>query len=440
MKITVIGSGYVGLVSAACLAEVGNHVICLDLDAKKIEGLNQGIIPIHEPGLEELVKRNMFSGRIHFTTDIQMATEHGDIQFIAVGTPPSEDGSADLSYVLSAAENIARYMNRYTIVVNKSTVPVGTADKVYGVIESILLKHSQVIEFDVVSNPEFLKEGAAIEDFMRPDRVIVGTDSDKAYEIMAELYSAYAIKDENKVIRMDRRSSEITKYASNAMLANRISFMNQLSNLADKTGADIGSIRKGMGSDRRIGKDFLYAGSGYGGSCFPKDVQALIKTGEEYGVELPILKAVEAVNEQQKLVLTKKVIAHFGDISGMKFAIWGLAFKPNTDDMREAPSGPIIQELIRLGATVICYDPVAQKEAEKIYIHEPSVSFVQNPLGTLTDVDALIIATEWKEFRLPLWDAMKKLMKNPVIFDGRNIYHPEVPRKKGFAYFSIGRP
>ena len=439
MQITVIGSGYVGLVTGACLAEMGHHVVCLDLDAEKIKNLKQGIVPIHEPGLEEMIKRNIFAKRIFFTINIQEAAEHGEVQFIAVGTPPSEDGSADLQYVLSAAENIACYINQYTVIVNKSTVPVGSADKVRQKIESVLAERGQVIEFDIVSNPEFLKEGAALEDFMRPDRVVIGVDSDRATEVMRELYGSFRFSSD-KVIEMDVRTAELTKYAANGMLALRISYMNNLALLAQKVGANIDHVRIGIGADERIGKHFLYAGAGYGGSCFPKDVQALIRMGQEHGIDLPILNAVELVNERQKRVLAQKVITHFGDISGMKFAIWGLAFKPNTDDMREAPSEPVIRELISKGGEVICYDPVAYKEAMKIYKDTPAVSFIQDALGTLTDVDALIITTEWKEFRAPLWNAMMKLMKNPIIFDGRNMYDSKVPRKHGFTYYSIGRP
>lgn len=440
MKITVIGSGYVGLVTAACLAEVGNHVVCLDLDAKKIENLKNGIIPIYEPGLEDLMRREILAERISFTTDVQVAIEHGVVQFITVGTPTNEEnGSADLSHVWSVAESIGRYMNQYIVVVNKSTVPIGTADAVYEKIKSALMERDSDIDFNVVSNPEFLKEGAAIEDFRRPDRVVIGTDSDKAFEIMKELYDAFVLKTE-RVIRMSARSAELTKYAANGMLATRISYMNSLARLADKTGANIDSVRIGMGSDSRIGPSFLYAGCGYGGSCFPKDVKALIHTAREFGVTLPILDSVELVNDQQKLVLVEKIVDYFGNISEMKFAVWGLSFKPNTDDMREAPSGPIIRELVRAGAKVVCYDPVALDHASKIYQDEPSVSFKKNSLGTLTNVDALIITTEWKEFRALDWEAMTKLMKNPVIFDGRNMQHPEVPRKQGFTYFSIGRP
>lgn len=439
MKITMIGSGYVGLVSATCFAEMGHEIVCLDLDAKKIENLKAGIVPIHEPGLEEMIKRNIVAGRLSFTTNIQAAAEHGDVQFIAVGTPPSEDGSADLSYVLSAAKNIARYMSRYTVVVNKSTVPMGSAGKVELAIRSVLVERGQEVKFSVVSNPEFLKEGAAIEDFMRPDRIVIGTDSDQAFAIMQEIYGAFTFKSD-RIIRMDNLSAELTKYAANSMLATRISFMNNLARLAEQAGANIDHVRKGMGSDSRIGPSFLYAGAGYGGSCFPKDVQALVRTGEEYGVSLPILKAVEQVNDGQKQVLAEKVITHFGDLTGMKFAVWGLAFKPNTDDMREAPSTPMIQRLILAGAEVVCYDPVAQKEAEKIYAGERAVSFSHDAIGALIGADALIIVTEWKEFRAPPWDTMKRDMKNPIIFDGRNVYQPEVPRKHGFEYFSIGRP
>ena len=439
MKITVIGSGYVGLVSGACLAEVGNDVLCLDVDANKIRILNEGGIPIHEPGLEAMVKRNKEAGRLRFTTDIPAAVAHGDIQFIAVGTPPDEDGSADLQYVLAAARTIGQHMTGYKVVVDKSTVPVGTADKVRAAIAEALNARGIEIDFSVVSNPEFLKEGAAIDDFMKPDRIVVGVSDDRAAAMMRQLYAPFQ-RNHERVIVMDVRSAELTKYAANAMLATRISFMNELANLAEKLGADIELVRQGIGSDPRIGYHFLYPGCGYGGSCFPKDVQALVRTAHAAGQELKVLQAVEDANEVQKHVLAQKIVQHFGEnLSGKKIALWGLAFKPNTDDMREAPSRVLIAELFRRGATVRAYDPVAMHETRRIYGIEPRLEYAQNPMDALEDADVLAIVTEWKEFRAPDFAAIRTRLKTPAIFDGRNLYDPAQVRAAGLAYFAIGR-
>lgn len=439
MKITVIGSGYVGLVSGACLAEVGNDVLCLDVDANKIRILNEGGIPIYEPGLEAMVKRNKEAGRLRFTTDIPAAVAHGDIQFIAVGTPPDEDGSADLQYVLAAARNIGQHMTGYKVVVDKSTVPVGTADKVRAAISEVLISRGTQINFSVVSNPEFLKEGAAIDDFMKPDRIVVGVSDDQAANMMRQLYAPFQ-RNHERLIVMDVRSAELTKYAANAMLATRISFMNELANLAEKLNADIELVRQGIGSDPRIGYHFLYPGCGYGGSCFPKDVQALVRTAHAAGQDLQVLQAVEDANEAQKHVLAKKIVAHFGeDLSGKKVALWGLAFKPNTDDMREAPSRVLIAELFKRGARVRAYDPVAIHETQRIYGAEPRLEYAQNPMDALEDADMLAIVTEWKEFRAPDFSTIKAKLKTPVIFDGRNLYEPAHVRAAGLEYFAIGR-
>jgi UDPglucose 6-dehydrogenase len=439
MKITVIGTGYVGLVSGACMAEMGNDVLCLDLDPEKIRILKEGGIPIHEPGLDAVVARNVEAGRLHFTTDVAEAVRFGTIQFIAVGTPPDEDGSADLQYVLSAARNIGRLMTDYKVVVDKSTVPVGTADKVKAAIADELAKRGQEMEFAVVSNPEFLKEGAAVEDFMRPDRIVVGADDERAIHLMRALYAPFQ-RNRDKLVVMDVRSAELTKYAANAMLATRISFMNELALLADRMGADIEMVRQGIGSDPRIGYHFLYAGCGYGGSCFPKDVKALIRTARENGQDLKVLQAVEDANDVQKMVLVDKIVAKFGeDLSGRRFALWGLAFKPNTDDMREAPSRVIINELFRRGATVTAYDPVAMTETKRIYGEEPRLTLADKPMDALEGADALLIVTEWKEFRSPDFERIKSALKQPVIFDGRNLYEPEVPRAAGIEYSAIGR-
>ncbi|RTL50427.1 MAG: UDP-glucose/GDP-mannose dehydrogenase family protein [Rhodocyclaceae bacterium] len=439
MKITVVGTGYVGLVSGTCLADVGNDVLCLDVDANKIRILQEGGIPIYEPGLEAMVKKNVAAGRLRFTTNVEEAVAHGAIQFIAVGTPPDEDGSADLQYVVAAARNIGKHMTDYKVVVDKSTVPVGTADKVRAAIADELSKRGAATPFSVVSNPEFLKEGAAVEDFMKPDRIVVGAEDPQAIELMRQLYAPFQ-RNHERLIMMDVRSAELTKYAANAMLATRISFMNELANLAEKLGADIENVRQGIGSDPRIGYHFLYPGCGYGGSCFPKDVQALERTAREAGQTLQILRAVEAANDVQKTVLTQKIVKRFGeDLSGMTFALWGLAFKPNTDDMREAPSRVLIADLLARGAKVRAYDPVATHEAQRIFGDEPSVAYAANPMDALTGTDALAIVTEWKEFRAPDFDAIKAKLKAPVIFDGRNLYDPQHPRKAGLEYFPIGR-
>ncbi|HQX05443.1 MAG TPA: UDP-glucose/GDP-mannose dehydrogenase family protein [Zoogloea sp.] len=440
MKITVVGTGYVGLVSGACLAEMGNDVLCLDLDPEKIRVLKEGGIPIHEPGLDQVVARNVAAGRLHFTTDVQDAVQFGTIQFIAVGTPPDEDGSADLQYVLSAARAIGRHMTDYKVVVDKSTVPVGTADKVKAAVQAELDARGEAIPYSVVSNPEFLKEGAAVDDFMRPDRIVVGAEDDQAIFLMKALYAPFQ-RNHEKLLIMDLRSAELTKYAANAMLATRISFMNELALLAESLGADIELVRQGIGSDPRIGYHFLYAGCGYGGSCFPKDVKALIKTGADAGHALRVLNAVEDANDAQKLVLVDKVVAHFGeDLSGKHFAVWGLAFKPNTDDMREAPSRVIIAELFRRGATVTAYDPVAMDETRRIFGDEPRLAYAERPMQALDGADALLIVTEWKEFRSPDFQVIKAKLKSPVVFDGRNVFDPQLPREAGLTYLSIGRP
>ncbi len=437
MKITMIGTGYVGLVTGACLADAGNHVLCLDLDESKIKTLNEGGIPIHEPGLLELVRKNAAAGRLRFTTNIEESVAFGQVQFIAVGTPPDEDGSADLQYVVAAARNIGRYMTAEKVVVDKSTVPVGTADKVRDAIADELKRRGESISYHVVSNPEFLKEGAAVEDFQRPDRIVVGLDSDRAEEVMREIYAPFQ-RHHDKLMVMDVRSAELTKYAANAMLATRISFMNELANLAETLGADIESVRRGIGSDSRIGYSFLYAGCGYGGSCFPKDVKALIQTASAYGHPLAVLNAVEEANDRQKLVLVHKITKAFGEnLSGKRFAIWGLAFKPNTDDMREASSRVIIAELVKRGASIAAYDPVAMEEAKRV-IPEP-IDYVGQPMQALQNADALVIVTEWKEFRSPDFEAIARQLKTPQIFDGRNMYEPAVVKRAGLRYYGIGR-
>lgn len=439
MKVSVVGTGYVGLVTGACLAEMGNDVLCLDVDPNKIRILEEGGIPIHEPGLDLVVARNVKAGRLSFTTDVARAVAHGTIQFIAVGTPPDEDGSADLQYVLAAARNIGRLMTDYKVVVDKSTVPVGTADKVRAAIADEIAQRGSDAKFAVVSNPEFLKEGAAVDDFMRPDRIIVGADDDQAIFLMRALYAPFQRNHERLVV-MDVRSAELTKYAANAMLATRISFMNELALLAEKMGADIEQVRLGIGSDPRIGTHFLYAGCGYGGSCFPKDVKALIQTASGEDQDLLVLKAVEAANDRQKTVLVDKVVKRFGhDLSGKHFALWGLAFKPNTDDMREATSRVVLAELFRRGATVTAYDPVAMAEARRLFGDEPRLRYADNPNAALKDADALIIVTEWKEFRSPDFDKIKASLKTPVIFDGRNLYEPALVAQAGLIYDGIGR-
>lgn len=439
MKITVVGTGYVGLVSGTCLAEVGNDVLCLDLDPEKIRILQTGGIPIFEPGLLDMVKRNVESGRLRFTTDIEQAVAHGTIQFIAVGTPPDEDGSADLRYVVAAARNIGKHMTGYKVIVDKSTVPVGTADKVNTAIADELKKRGESFDYSVVSNPEFLKEGAAVDDFMRPDRIVVGAQDEQAINLMRALYAPFQ-RNHERLIIMDVRSAELTKYAANAMLATRISFMNELANLTESLGADIESVRQGIGSDPRIGYDFLYPGCGYGGSCFPKDVKALIKIGQENGHDLQVLNAVEAANDVQKHILSSKIKQQFGaDLTGKHFALWGLAFKPNTDDMREAPSRELIHDLLSAGATVAAYDPVAMYEAQRLFNNETRVALADHPMAALDNADALVIVTEWKEFRSPDFAAIKQKLKSPLIFDGRNLYDPKTVKDAGLDYRAIGR-
>ena len=449
MKITIIGTGYVGLVTGACLAELGNDVFCLDLDAQKVALLNSGGIPIHEPGLEEVVARNRAAGRMTFSTDVEAAAAHGVMQFIAVGTPPDEDGSADLQYVLAAARGIGKYMTDFKVIVDKSTVPVGTAEKVRAAIQGELDARGVAATFSVASNPEFLKEGAAVEDFMRPDRIVIGCDStpdgERARELLKSLYAPFN-RNHERTHWMDVRSAEFTKYAANAMLATRISFMNELANLADKVGVDIEAVRHGIGSDPRIGHSFLYAGCGYGGSCFPKDVQALERTARGHGQELLILRAVEAVNDQQKQVLGRKVVTRFGaDLTGRHFAVWGLAFKPNTDDMREASARVLLADLLARGATVAVYDPVAMPEARRVLQLDLTpeqlarVRFADSPKDALQDADALVIVTEWKAFRSPDFEQVKARLKQAVIFDGRNLFEPAVMAEEGIEYHGIGR-
>jgi UDPglucose 6-dehydrogenase len=438
MKITIFGSGYVGLVTGACLADAGNHVVCVDVDAGKIERLNAGEVPIHEPGLDEVIKRNADAGRLRFTTDAAFGVEHGLFQLIAVGTPPDEDGSADLRYVLAVARTIGTHMNEYKLVITKSTVPVGTADKVRDTVAQALAARGATVEYDTVSNPEFLKEGAAIGDFMKPDRVVVGTDSVRATEWMRALYDPFT-RNRDRMIVMDIRSSELTKYAANAMLATKISFMNELANLADHFDADIEMVRVGIGSDPRIGYSFIYPGAGYGGSCFPKDVQALARSAAEVGYDAAVLNAVEAVNERQKRVLFAKIQQHFGELRGKTIAVWGLAFKPNTDDMRAASSRVLIEALWAAGASVRAYDPVAMAETRRIYGERPDLTLCSSSAEALTGADALAIVTEWKEFRSPDFDGIKASLKHPVIFDGRNLYDPAQMARAGFSYYAIGR-
>ena len=440
MKITVVGTGYVGLVGAACLAEVGNHVLGLDVNAEKIRILKEGGIPIHEPGLLEIVRRNVENGRLSFTTNIEEAVHFGEVQFIAVGTPPDEDGSADLQYVTEAARNIGRFMTSPKVIVDKSTVPIGTGDKVTAAVAEELKKRNVDIHYSVVSNPEFLKEGAAVEDFMRPDRIVIGTEDPKAIEVMKQVYAPFQRNHERLVVT-NLRSAELIKYAANSMLATRISFMNELANLAEIVGADIEMVRQGIGSDPRIGYHFLYPGCGYGGSCFPKDVKALIKTAKDVaGFDLKLLKAVEEVNDLQKFVLPKKIKKQFGEsLKGKHFALWGLAFKPNTDDMREASSRVLIDELIKVGATITAYDPVAIDEGKRIFKDEKNITFADTQDEALKNADALIIVTEWTEFRSPDFALIKASLKSPMIFDGRNLYDPKAVRALGFNYFPIGR-
>ena len=440
MKITVIGTGYVGLVSGACLADLGNDVVCLDIDRSKIQLLNSGVVPIHEPGLHEVIERNVASGRLSFTTDVAASVAHGLVQMIAVGTPSDEDGSADLRYVLDAARSVGKHLTDYKVVVNKSTVPVGTADKVKGAIAAELSQRAaQGLKFSVVSNPEFLKEGAAIEDFNRPDRIVIGADDEQAIQILREMYAPFQ-RNHDRLMVMDVKSAELTKYAANAMLATRISFMNELANLADKLGADIEQVRKGIGSDQRIGYHFLYSGCGYGGSCFPKDVRALKQTATELGMPLKILQAVEDVNHTQKSVLLEKIRHRFGDdLTGKNFALWGLAFKPGTDDMREATSRVVLEGLWARGAGVTVYDPVAMPETQRIYGDRPDLRYAQSPHAALNDADALVIVTEWKAFKSPDFNQIRTRLKQPIIFDGRNLFEPAAMQAMGLEYFGIGR-
>jgi UDPglucose 6-dehydrogenase len=439
MKITMIGTGYVGLVTGACLAEVGNDVLCLDVDARKIDILESGGVPIHEPGLDPMIRRNVAAGRLRFTTDVDAAVGHATVQFIAVGTPPDEDGSADMQYVLQAARNIGRRMTQWTLIVDKSTVPVGTADRVRAEIAGELAARGVDLPYAVASNPEFLKEGAAVDDFMKPDRVVIGADNERAIAILRNIYAPFQ-RNRERLLVMDLRSAELTKYAANAMLATRISFMNELANLAEKLGADVESVRQGIGSDPRIGWHFLYPGAGYGGSCFPKDVKALQHAARRAGTKLLVLGAVEAANDAQKKILVDKIVARFGgDLSGRRFAVWGLAFKPNTDDMREAPSRVVIESLAQLGATICAYDPVAMDEAKRLLGDTPRLTFAGNPLDACDGADALVVVTEWKEFRSPDFEMLHRRMKQPLIFDGRNLYEPDVVRSAGFEHVSIGR-
>lgn len=439
MRVTIFGSGYVGLVTGACLADAGNHVLCVDVDSAKIERLKRGEVPIHEPGLDALIKRNAEAGRIEFTTDAVRGVEHGLFQLIAVGTPPGEDGSADLRYVLAVARTIGTHLSRYSIVITKSTVPVGTADKVRTELARTLEERGVKVEFDVVSNPEFLKEGAAITDFMKPDRVVIGTDNPRTTELMRALYEPF-IRNHDRLIVMDIRSSELTKYAANAMLATKISFMNELANIAERVGADIEKVRVGIGSDPRIGYSFIYPGTGYGGSCFPKDVQALVRSAHDAGHEPQILNAVEAVNARQKQVLFQKIRQHFaGDLKGRSFALWGLAFKPNTDDMREAPAVTLIELLLKAGASVRAYDPVAHAEAQRIFAGRAGFTLAKSAYEAAQGADALAIVTEWQEFRSPDFERLKEMLKAPVIFDGRNLYDPAMLVRFGLTYYAIGR-
>ncbi len=439
MKVTVIGSGYVGLVSGACLSEMGNDVMCVDVDERKIRMLKDGKIPIHEPGLQEMVLRNVAAGRLHFTTDIAASVHHGTLQFIGVGTPPDEDGSADLQYVLAAARSIGRHMTDYKVIVDKSTVPVGTGDKVQEAVRLELAARGVDVGYAVVSNPEFLKEGAAVEDFMRPDRVIVGGSDERALHLMRALYAPF-IRNRDRLLVMDRRSAEFTKYAANSMLATRISFMNELALLAERVGVDIELVRQGVGSDPRIGTQFLYAGAGYGGSCFPKDVKALVRAAAENGIGLQVLGAVESANERQKMVLVDKVVRRFGeDLHGRQFALWGLAFKPDTDDMREAPSTVIIHELLRRGATIKAFDPVAMTEARRVLAGVAGIAFVDGQSQALDGSDALLIVTEWRQFRSPDFEQIRAALKQPVVFDGRNLYDPALMAGMGIEYLGIGR-
>lgn len=437
MKIAIVGTGYVGLVSGTCFAEMGTEVYCVDVDAQKIANLNQGILPIYEPGLEEMVQRNRKAGRLHFLTDLAACLNKVEVVFSAVGTPPDEDGSADLKYVLEVAHTVGKYMEKYLTIVTKSTVPVGTAHKVRLAIQEELDKRHSNLTFDVASNPEFLKEGAAVKDFLSPNRIVVGVESTRAKDLMTRLYRPFLLNN-FRVIFMDVPSAEMTKYAANAMLATRISFMNDIANLCEIVGADVNMVRKGIGTDERIGHHFLYPGCGYGGSCFPKDVKALVKTASDHGYPMRILQAVEAVNESQKSILFRKLEHYFqGDLKGKRIAVWGLAFKPETDDMREAPSLVVIQKLIESGCQVTAYDPVAIPESRRRI--GDAVRYAKDIYDAVVDADALLLVTEWKEFRMPSWAAIKKLMANPLVVDGRNIYDPNEMEEYGFEYHCIGR-
>jgi UDPglucose 6-dehydrogenase len=438
VEITIFGSGYVGLVTAACFAETGNSVVCVDIDQGKITKLQQGQVPFYEPGLAELVSRNFAAGRLRFTTSAEEGVAHGQFQFIAVGTPPSEDGSADLQHVLTVARAVGRNMNEYRVVVTKSTVPVGTADKVEAALRAELASRGKEISFDIVSNPEFLKEGAALEDFNKPDRIVVGSNSDRATDLMRALYSPFN-RNHDRMLVMDVRSAELTKYAANAMLATKISFMNELANLSERLGTDIEKVRIGIGSDPRIGFHFIYPGCGYGGSCFPKDVKALVRTAQEAGFEPALLSAVEQVNNHQKTVLFQKLQWQLGDLRGKTIAVWGLSFKPKTDDLREAPSRNLIDAVLAAGGLIRAYDPVAMDEARHIYKGQPGISFLESGEQAVEGADALAIVTEWRMFQSPNFRQLKKLMKRPLIIDGRNLYDPAFMQQTGFSYFSIGR-
>jgi len=441
MKVTIYGSGYVGLVTGALIADVGNEVLCVDVDEQKVQNLKKGIIPIFEPGLDDVIKRNVEANRLDFTTDMDEAVAHSEIQFIAVGTPPDEDGSADMQYVAAVAKTIAERMTERKIVVNKSTVPVGTGDMVEQVIADGLKTRKLSLPFAVISNPEFLKEGAAIEDFMKPDRIVIGTDDEYAMEAMRELYAPFCRNRRDRLIFMTRKSSELTKYAANSLLATKISFMNELSNIADRLGADIEDVRVGIGSDPRIGYHFIYPGCGYGGSCFPKDVKALIATSREVSYEAKLLQAVDSVNDRQKHVLFEKLMRHFdNDIKGKTFAVWGLSFKPNTDDLREAPSRVLIESIFEHGGKVRAYDPVAMKEMRHFYPNEKRLELVGTAQDTVEGTDALLISTEWHEFRSPNFDDLKSMLKQPIVIDGRNLYDPAHMKDMGFVYDCIGRP
>ena len=441
MKITIYGSGYVGLVTGALIADVGNEVLCVDVDQTKVDNLKKGIIPIFEPGLDDVIKRNVEMERLDFTTDMDRAVAHSEVQFIAVGTPPGEDGSADMQYVAAVAATIGDRMTDKKLVVNKSTVPVGTGDMVESVIAKSLATRGQKVDYAVISNPEFLKEGAAIEDFMKPDRIVIGTDDEYATEVMRELYAPFCRNRRDRLIFMSRKSSELTKYAANSLLATKISFMNELSNIADRLGADIEDVRVGIGSDPRIGYHFIYPGCGYGGSCFPKDVKALVQTARQNGYTAELLEAVDHVNDRQKHVLFEKLMKHYdGDIRGKTFAIWGLSFKPNTDDLREAPSRVLIEAIFEAGGSVRAYDPVAMKEMRHFYPDEDRMELVGTSMDTLKGTDALLINTEWREFRSPNFDKMAAALGDKLIIDGRNLYDPTQVREAGIAYDCIGRP